>query len=845
MPRAVDEELTRQRRLIGASARRVVPGPARRYNPALAQGAVLSMQAFARGPAYALFLALVAAASAPLGADEWPGLRGPNHDGSAARGSRFGTDAGALAVRWRITLGSGYSGIAVAGGRAVTMFSDGATDVIAAFDVASGEEAWRVAVAQAHKGLDGSFDGPISTPAIAGMRVFALGPRGHLIAVDLPTGRVLWRVDLTEREGARKPHYGFASSPVVAGGVLVAEVGGDKGRAMAGFDPATGASRWTFGDDGVQYQSPVVLRLGNREVVVGIGDARLFGIDPANGRLLFEHAHGGIGDMIGVGSAVPVPAGDGRVFVKTHLDKSTMYRLAEAPDGSVSVQTLWQAPVLRSTYSPPVYHDGYLYGMNGRTVLSCVDAATGELKWRSREPGDGFPTLVGGDIVFLAKERTLHVGPANPQGWSERARLELFEDLTWTAPSFAGGAVFARSHRELARVEWQAAAAAATSRAGVASHTLARFLDELERAADKGAVVDRFLAGAPEGPLIDPPDRVVFLYRGEATDLGIATDLIGIRREDPMRRVPGTDLFFYEARLDPDARVSYQFVRNFEAPIPDPRNPRRVPAMVMGSGEASSVAMPGWREPAHLAEPPEGRRGRVEKLDFASTVRPGARTALYVYVPFGYDTSAERYPVAYVLDGDAAREGGLVPRSLDHLIPERVAPSLVVFLGRVDWGAWKPRPPEAGQAALELLVKEIVPLVDGRFRTVAEPAARAIVGTSWNGLAAIRAAFAEPALFGALGLQSLTMLDTDEAEIKRHIRTAAERPLRVYQDWGRYEARSTREAADMRVTNVRFNEYLREKGYRPAGGEAPDGSGWASWRNRTDQLFGALFPPRR
>ena len=47
----------------------------------------------------------------------------------------------------------------------------------------------------------------------------------------------------------------------------------------------------------------------------------------------------------------------------------------------------------------------------------------------------------------------------------------------------------------------------------------------------------------------------------------------------------------------------------------------------------------------------------------------------------------------------------------------------------------------------------------------------------------------------------------------------------------------------MRGANTRFAAYLRERGYRPAGGEAPEGSGWASWRNRTDVLFGTLFPP--
>jgi enterochelin esterase-like enzyme/outer membrane protein assembly factor BamB len=795
-------------------------------------------------------IAFTAFLAAPATAQDWPALRGPNHDGSAPRGSTFGAEGGAMAVRWRAKLGSGCSGVSVSGGRAVTMFSDGARDVLAAFDAATGREAWRVVLGETHRGLDGSFNGPMSTPVIAGGRVFALGPRGHLVAVDLARGAVRWRVDVPRQMGAPKPHYGFASSPVVAGGVLVAQVGAGQGRATAGFDPASGERRWAVGEDGVHYQSPAVVRLGDREIVVVAGDTRLSGIDPATGRLVFDHPHGGALGEISVNTAVPLPAGDGRVFVKTHPDKSTMFRLVPAADGSVSVDTLWTAPVLRTTYAVPVYHDGHLYGMNGRTVLTCVDAATGEIKWRSREPGDGFPTLVGDRLVFVTKDRTLHVGPASPRGWSERARLELFDDLVWTAASVVGDAAFARSLGELARVDWTAAAATtrAAVRPVVASPTFARFLEDLDRALDKAAAVDRFLAGVGDGPLIDPPDRVVFLYRGDAKDVGIATDLIGIRREDPMPRVPGTDLFFYEARVEPAARINYQFVRDFGKPMPDPRNPRRVPALgPPGFGpadEASSLAMPGWSEPAHLAEAPEGRRGPMEKIEFSSLQRQGARSTLSVYVPSGYDAAGDRYPTVYVLDGDAAREQGLFARSLDNLMPEQVAPALVVFLGRMDWGARRPSPPEATAAAVELLVKEIVPLIDARFRTLAEPGARGVVGHAFGGITAVRAVFDGAGVFGALGLQSLLMLDTDEDDLNPRVRTAAERPLRVYHDWGLYGHRATREAADMRLTNRRFNGLLRAKGYAPAGGEAKDGFGWASWRNRTDRLFAALLPPR-
>ena len=779
------------------------------------------------------------ALATPAAAGEWPGLRGPNHDGSAGRDSRFASGAGAPVVAWRAPLGSGYSGVAVSGGRAVTMFADATNDVLAAFDTATGKEAWRVVMGGRYKGINGSFDGPLSTPAIAEGRVYALDPAGRLLAADLATGRRIWEADLA-REGATRPEMGFTSSPVLAAGMVIVQTG-LKGGAIAGFDPATGERRWSVGDDTVQYQTPVVVRVGSREVLVAAGDAKIAGIDPATGRLLFEHAHGGEPVWIGSASAVPVPAGPGRVFLKTHIDDSTMYRLAEGPDGGISIETLWKAPVLRQTYGMPVYHDGFLYGMNGRTVWTGVDAATGEMKWRTREPGDGWPTLAGDQVVFVTKAGTLHVGPASPQGWSERARLDLFTDLVWTAPTVVGDSVFARSLGELVRVDWKAQGATTTALPAIASPTLARFLAEVGGAADKAAAVEKLLAQAKEGPLVDPPDHVVFLYRGPAKDVGFTGDVLGIRREDPMHRVPGTDLFYYEARVEPGSRISYQFIPDFGTPVPDPRNPRRVPAGP--KAEASSLAMPGWIEPAHLAQAPESRHGRIEIVEFASTLRPGAKASLHVYVPAGYDGGTGRYPVAYVLDGDGARTEGLVPRSLDNLMPERVAPAVVVFHGRMDWGASRPDRLQAMRAATDVLVKEIVPFIDSRFRTIAEPRARAVVGPAVEAVTAIAAAFGEPAAFGAVGVQAAFLLDVIEEALRPMIGTASERPLRVYHDWGVYGLASTREARDLRAANRRFNDLLKSKGHQPAGGEAKDGDGWASWRNRTDQLFATLFPP--
>ncbi len=790
----------------------------------------------------------VAVADSP----DWPSLRGPRHDG-AALGTLDASEGAGFAVSWRAALGAGYSSVAVAEGRAVTLFSDGQNDVAVAFDARTGKELWRHAIAPTLPGRDGSFDGPISTPVLSGGRVFGLGPRGHLFGLDAATGRELWTVDLVTREGAKLPFYGFGTSPVVAGGVVVVPLGAASGGAITAFDLATGERRWRLGDDGVAYQSPILLSVGGREQVVAVGDTRVFGIDPAAGRLLWEHAHSGEVHPIATESIVPVPAGDSRLFLKLRQDGTAMLRLVPRPDGGATVETLWTAPVLRTTYVVPVYHGGFLYGMSGRSTLTCVDVGTGEVRWRSREPGDGFPLIVGDDLVILTKEKSLHVGKASPEGWTERARLDLFHDLVWSSPGFADGAIFARSQGEVARVDWrkpQAAAAPAVAplpatRAPASSH-LSSFLAEAGAATDKVAAVDRFLASLPPGPLVEWPDRVAFLYRGKANDVGIAGDMIGDRREDPMSRVEGTDLFWYETTLPPDARISYHFVRDFEERFPDPRNPWRVPAPATGTigafpEEQSSLAMSAWRPPDHLAEAAPERRGRIEEHVVEGS-RPGSRVAVRAYVPAGLERAGSPLPLALVLDGDNAREKGLLPRSLDNLIPTRVAPVLVAFVSRPEWGEKPPPEEEVEDAVANLLAHDVVPFLERRYGNAASPEKRALVGTGFAAWRAAYAAFRHPTVFGAVGLQSLSMLDTDQDLLEKQVRTAAEVPLRLYLDWGRYDRRGTREAWDMRRANQRFDAFLRERGYSPAGGEVPEGAGWAGWRNRTDRVFEALFP---
>jgi len=784
---------------------------------------------------------LAGAAAGQPAATDWPGLRGPAYDGAAREAQLLGARGGGLAVGWKVALGSGYSAVAVADGIAVTMFMSGADDVIAAFAVDSGKEVWRTRIGEAYKGHDGSHDGPVSTPAIGDGRVFGLGPRGDLFALHATDGKEIWRTNLTAEFGSEAPHYGFSTSPIVVDGVLVVEVGGKDGKSIVGFDAATGKVLWNAGDDAVEYQSPAAALVAGEMQVVAVAAKKLYGIAPRTGKVLWSHEHQGEDAVPGGGSMIPVPAGPGRFLLMNKSDSSSMLEVRRGKELDYEVREVWSSNSIRGSYVTPVYHDGHLYGISGR-ILTCVDAATGETKWRSREPGDGFPTLVGDQLAIITKPGTLHVVKAAPDAYQELASLPLFDEHSWSQVAFAGDNLFVRSMGHLARVDVVAATpVAAAAPAWLAATGFGRFLAEVERAPDREAAVAGWLERQKSFPVVEGPDVVHFIYHGDANDVGIVGDHIGARREDPMTRVAGTKLFYSSIRMEPDAAVTYGFLVDYGEASKDPLNPRGGKG---NFGDVSLLTMPAWRDAGATLAAEGAKRGRLEAVEWESAVDEGKPRRLQVYLPSGYDASGDRhYPSAYILDGKAALEDGGMANVLDRAQGDGVEPLIGVFI--------LPREDDKGPVRMqpdkyrEMLTKEIIPLVDGRFRTVADRGARGSVGIGRTGGFAVDIAIKHHDLFTRAGSLSGRFWFDPTTAPPDALPTADEKPLTLYVGWGTYDLRSPHEAWDVSRDNRLVFARLRERGYHPAGGEAPLGTGWAIWRERAGELFAVLYPAQK
>lgn len=397
----------------------------------------------------ALLLPLLLLAQAPAAAGvQWPGLWGAARNATVAAAAPAGP-AG-IDVLWRVPAEGGYSEVAVSGGLAVTMAKRGADDFIVALDAATGREVWRARVGPTYKGHGGSDDGPISTPAIDGGDVFALGPHGQLIALDAASGRERWRHDLAKDYGATAPRWGFGASPLIDGALVIVPTGGAASRGLLAFERETGRLAWSapIAKDAA-YASAVATTIGGVRQIVAAASDMVFAVAPRDGRLLWSTASvGGRNELANSPMLLP----GGRVLV-SGWDQSLMLQVARDA-GAFTVREVWRSPRLRGSNGPVIYRDGFLYGFVGSQLI-CMEAATAEVRWRERT---GAGTLIAlGDSLAVLSDGTgeLQFVRMTPDRFDVLQKASVLEPdvRAVTGPSYAGGRLYVRNLAEIVALE--------------------------------------------------------------------------------------------------------------------------------------------------------------------------------------------------------------------------------------------------------------------------------------------------------------------------------------------------------------------------------------------------------
>ena len=282
------------------------------------------------------------ATSAKSETSAWPQWRGPTRDGQFT-GPTWPEklDTNHLRQLWRVELGPSYSGPIVAGDRVFTTESkDKKFEVATAFDRETGKEIWRV---QWEGALSVPFfaksngDWIRATPAYDGESLYVAGMRDVLVCLDAQTGKERWRFDFVKKLEAPLPDFGFVCSPLVDGEFVYVQAGAS----FVKLNKRTGELAWrTLADQGGMwgsvFSSPMFAELaGKRQLIVQTRD-KLAGVDPADGKVLWEQP---VEAFRGMNILTPVVYKD-TVFSSTYGGKTIGFKVARA-DGVFKVTREW------------------------------------------------------------------------------------------------------------------------------------------------------------------------------------------------------------------------------------------------------------------------------------------------------------------------------------------------------------------------------------------------------------------------------------------------------------------------------------------------------------------------
>jgi outer membrane protein assembly factor BamB len=396
---------------------------------------------------------LLLAALPLLIAADWPQHLGPNRDGHSPETGLLRTwPKGGPKVLWQREVGTGWAGPAVAGDRLILFHRVRAEEVVECLDPATGKGRWRATYPTAYVDDFGFDDGPRVTPLVADGRVFTLGADGDLRAWDLATGKGLWARNVNKEYGVAKGFFGVGTSPVLAAGKLLVNVGA-KGASVVAFDPPTGTEVWKAGDDAVSYSSPVVARVGGQEFAVFFSRRGLLTVKPEKGEVRHAHEFRPRAQS-SVSAMTPVVSGD-RVFLSTAYDTGAVLLDLKGP----KVEEVWSGEnVIDAHYNTPVLVKDQLYGIDGRqesrsAKLRCVEWSTGKVRWSK----DDFRCagLIHADGLILAAVETgeLVLFEASSERYRELTRSKVLDEPVRALPALAGGRFFVRDGKKLVALE--------------------------------------------------------------------------------------------------------------------------------------------------------------------------------------------------------------------------------------------------------------------------------------------------------------------------------------------------------------------------------------------------------
>jgi outer membrane protein assembly factor BamB len=395
------------------------------------------------------FLALLpAAASAQSRRNEtspsdWPQWHGPDRTNiSRETGLLKEWPSGGPKLLWTSRgLGAGYGTVALKGDRIYVQGTKDDKSVVFALNRADGHFLWHAPLGPALDQDRGG--GPRGTPTLEGDLMYALSENGDLLCIRSENAQGIWKKNILRDFHGSNPKWHISESPLIDGNNLIFTPGGGSA-GMVAVDKKTGKDVWICRElsDEAGYASCIVADVDGVRTIMNFTSEAGVGVRANDGKLLWRYER----PANRTANCTTPVFHDNKVFYTSAYGTGAGLLGLKARDGSISTEEIYFTREMQNHHGGVILHNSHIYGFSN-AILTCLDFASGNQKWRNRSVGKGSLTYADGNLYLLGENNTAGLAEASPNGYVEKGRFEIPDQgrPSWAHPVVCGGKLYIRN----------------------------------------------------------------------------------------------------------------------------------------------------------------------------------------------------------------------------------------------------------------------------------------------------------------------------------------------------------------------------------------------------------------
>lgn len=377
--------------------------------------------------------------------EDWPQWRGPRRDGiSQETGLLSSWPEDGPSRLWTVSgIGRGYSSPIVVDETVYVTGDDEENLVIRAFSI-DGALRW---YAKNGAAWEQSFPGARSSCTYDNGKLYHMNAHGRLVCLDARTGKEQWVVNVLQRFEGKNITWGLSESLLVFGDLVFATPCGAKGLVVS-LNKQTGKTVWAtpaLEDEEPSYASPILVRSGDRNLLVNSAIRNAFAVDVKTGELCWK-----VPQLDPKNTVSTIPVLGKNEVVLTNSSRSFGGVFGVRLDG-IRAERTWTRQ-LSISHGSTVCVDGQVFAASSRGEARgwvAVDAATGTPRIMS-DLARGSLIYADGHFYCLTERGMMTLQKPAGSKFEMVGSFQFVNDKDiWAHPVICNGRLFLRFHETL------------------------------------------------------------------------------------------------------------------------------------------------------------------------------------------------------------------------------------------------------------------------------------------------------------------------------------------------------------------------------------------------------------